>query len=67
VYFDPPYQSDLYQPVLQALPPLLTDDAIVIAECDRLRPLPDVIGDLFCSDRRQYGQTALSFYRLSSP
>jgi len=67
VYFDPPYQSDLYQPVLQALPPLLTDDAIVIAECDRLRPLPDVIGDLVCRDHRQYGQTALSFYRLSSP
>jgi len=67
VYFDPPYQSDLYQPVLQALPTLLSDDAIVIAEGDRLRSLPDVIGDLVCSDRRQYGQTALSFYRLSSP
>ncbi len=65
VYFDPPYQSDLYQPVLKALPPLLTDDAIVIAECDRLRPLPDVIDALVCSDRRQYGQTTLIFYKLS--
>ncbi len=64
VYFDPPYQSDLYEPVLKALPPLLADDALVIAECDRLRPLPDAIGDLVCSDRRQYGQTALFFYRL---
>ncbi len=66
VYFDPPYQSDLYQPVLQALPPLLAKDAIIIAECDRLRPLPDVIGDLVCSDRRQYGQTSLHFYRFHS-
>ncbi|WP_271251815.1 16S rRNA (guanine(966)-N(2))-methyltransferase RsmD [Pseudanabaena sp. Chao 1811] len=65
VYFDPPYQSDLYQPVLQTLPPLLAEDAIVIAECDRLRPLPDVISDLVCSDRRQYGQTSLVFYRLT--
>lgn len=65
VYFDPPYQSELYQPVLQALPPLLSEDAIVIAECDRLRPLPEVIGDLVCSDHRQYGQTSLFFYRLT--
>ncbi len=65
VYFDPPYQSDLYQPVLTALPPLLSDEAIVIAECDRLLPLPDRMGDLVCSDRRQYGQTALVFYTIS--
>ena len=63
VYFDPPYQSDLYQPVLKALPPSLTDNALVIVECDRLRPLPDVMGDLICCDRRQYGQTALVFYK----
>jgi len=64
VYFDPPYQSDLYEPVLHALPPLLAADALVIAEGDRLKPLPDQMGDLICSDRRQYGQTALIFYRL---
>ena len=62
VYFDPPYQSELYQPVLTSLSPLLKDNALVIAECDRLRPLPDVMGDLVCCDRRQYGQTALVFY-----
>jgi 16S rRNA (guanine(966)-N(2))-methyltransferase RsmD len=67
VYFDPPYQSDLYQPVLKALPPLLADAALVIAECDRLRPLPDRIGDLICCDRRQYGQTALFFYGKTAP
>ena len=64
VYFDPPYQSDLYEPVLKALPNLLAEDALVIAESDRLRPLPDTMGDLVCSDRRQYGQTALVFYQL---
>ena len=66
VYFDPPYQSDLYQPVLKALPALLNDDAIVIAECDRLLPLDDAIGELICGDRRQYGQTALFFYKMKA-
>ena len=66
VYFDPPYQSDLYQPVLKALPRLLKPEAIAIAECDRLRPLEDEIGELICCDRRQYGQTALAFYRLKN-
>ena len=64
VYFDPPYQSDLYEPVLIALPPLLAKDALVIAECDRLRPLPDQVGHLVSCDRRQYGQTSLVFYKL---
>ncbi|PZV19051.1 MAG: 16S rRNA (guanine(966)-N(2))-methyltransferase RsmD [Pseudanabaena sp.] len=62
VYFDPPYQSDLYQPVLTSISPLLADRALVITECDRLRPMPDVMGDLICCDRRQYGQTSLIFY-----
>ncbi|NUN65896.1 16S rRNA (guanine(966)-N(2))-methyltransferase RsmD [Pseudanabaena biceps] len=62
VYFDPPYQSELYEPVLKCLPPLLAEDALVIAEGDRLRPLPDRMGDLVCCDRRQYGQTALTMY-----
>ncbi|MDX2256907.1 MAG: 16S rRNA (guanine(966)-N(2))-methyltransferase RsmD [Pseudanabaenaceae cyanobacterium bins.39] len=63
VYFDPPYQSSLYQPVLEALPPLLRDDGLVIAESDRALPLPDRLGELVCCDRRQYGQTALTFYQ----
>jgi 16S rRNA (guanine(966)-N(2))-methyltransferase RsmD len=66
VYFDPPYQSDLYEPVLRVLPHLLADGAVVIAEGDRRKPLPDQVGDLICGDRRQYGQTALTFYKLST-
>ncbi|OIP79211.1 MAG: 16S rRNA (guanine(966)-N(2))-methyltransferase RsmD [Oscillatoriales cyanobacterium CG2_30_44_21] len=65
VYFDPPYQSELYEPVLKCLSALLTDGALVIAECDRLRPLPDQMGNLICCDRRQYGQTALAMYKTN--
>jgi len=64
VYFDPPYQSQLYEPVLKSLSTLLASEALIIAECDRLRILPDQIGDLVCCDRRQYGQTALAMYKL---
>ena len=67
VYFDPPYQSDLYAPVLATVGQLLRSDGIVIAEHDRRRELPDQPSlDLIAYDRRQYGQTGLCFYHLVS-
>ncbi|MEI6429481.1 MAG: 16S rRNA (guanine(966)-N(2))-methyltransferase RsmD [Pseudanabaena sp. ELA607] len=67
IYFDPPYQSDLYAPVLAVVGSLLRSDGIVIAEHDRNRHLPDQPAlDLIAYDRRQYGQTALCFYRLAT-
>ncbi|AFY71239.1 methyltransferase [Thalassoporum mexicanum PCC 7367] len=66
VYFDPPYQSDLYLPVLQLLPDLLNQNAIVAAEHARKQQLPDRVGDLQVSDRRNYGSTSLTFYTLRS-
>ncbi len=66
VYFDPPYQSDLYTPVLAAVGKLLRTDGVVIAEHDRRLQLPDQpSADLIAYDRRQYGQTALCFYNLA--
>jgi 16S rRNA (guanine966-N2)-methyltransferase len=67
VYFDPPYESDLYEPVLGAVAELLNPDAIVAAEHNRMRILPDRIGGLCASDRRSYGQTAITFYQQFSP
>jgi 16S rRNA G966 N2-methylase RsmD len=64
VYFDPPYQSNLYLPVLNLLPELLAKDAIVAAEHARNKPLPDRVGRLEVSDRRTYGSTGLTFYTL---
>jgi 16S rRNA (guanine966-N2)-methyltransferase len=66
VYFDPPYESDLYEPVLAGIADLLTPDAIVVAEHKRSRILPDRMGELYVSDRRTYGQTAITFYQFPS-
>ncbi|CAN1210519.1 16S rRNA (guanine(966)-N(2))-methyltransferase RsmD [Tumidithrix helvetica PCC 7403] len=63
VYFDPPYQSDLYEPLLGSISGLLSAEAIVAAEHNRTRSLPDQIGGLCVSDRRSYGQTAITFYQ----
>jgi 16S rRNA G966 N2-methylase RsmD len=66
VYFDPPYQSNLYLPVLNLLPDLLSQNAIVAAEHNRHQPLPDRVGRLEVSDRRSYGSTGLTFYTLTN-
>jgi 16S rRNA (guanine966-N2)-methyltransferase len=65
VYFDPPYQSDWYELVIAALPPLLDTGATVAVEHDRGRILANEIGELVVVDRRKYGQTAIAFYELN--
>jgi len=65
VYFDPPYQSDLYEPVLQRLPSLVDADSLIAVEHLSDRPLADQLGQLVKYDQRQYGQTMLSFYHLA--
>ncbi len=62
VFLDPPYQSGLYEQVLNQVAALVTPDAIIVAESARSMPLPDRIGLLVKSDRRVYGDTALEFF-----
>jgi 16S rRNA (guanine966-N2)-methyltransferase len=66
VFLDPPYVKDTAG-VLAELSgsDLLTSCAVVIVEHDRRHPPPDRAGCLFLTDRRQYGDTELSFYRCS--
>jgi 16S rRNA (guanine(966)-N(2))-methyltransferase RsmD len=66
VYFDPPYHSDLYEPVITAIPSLLATNATVAVEHDSSRYLDDEIGNLVKRDRRKYGQTAITFYELNT-
>jgi putative methyltransferase len=65
VYFDPPYQSDLYDPVLQQLHRLVARDSLIAVEHSSDRPLADQVGQLSKYDQRKYGQTMLSFYQLT--
>lgn len=63
IYFDPPYGSDLYQPVLEAIAAvrLLAPGGELIAEHDPKREMAEIPG-LAIVRRKVYGSTALTFY-----
>lgn len=66
VFLDPPYIKET-EGVLAELSgnDLLEPCAVVILEHDRRNRPPDSVGHLFLTDRRQYGDTELSFFRCS--
>src|SRR6266511_1196798 len=66
VFLDPPYARET-EGVLAELSgaDLLTACAVVIVEHDRRHRPPESVGGLFLTDRREYGDTELSFYRCS--
>jgi 16S rRNA (guanine966-N2)-methyltransferase len=65
VYLDPPYASDLYEPLLATLGEgrLLTDGGWVVAEHFHKRVLPETIGVLEQARSVRVGDHRLSFYR----
>lgn len=66
VFFDPPYDSGLYDSVPSFLGPsgLLNAGSLFVSECSRRRSLPESFGSLIKNDRRVYGDTALEFFSL---
>lgn len=64
VFMDPPYAIEV-EDVLGELSEkdLLNGCAVVIVEHDKRHRPPASIGGLFLTDRREYGDTELSFYR----
>jgi len=73
IYFDPPYASNLYEPVLNQLAELLNSDGAIAAEHHKKLQLPELISTpssslippLIKTDYRVYGQTALTFYQFN--
>lgn len=63
VFLDPPYAEGPDR-ALAALEPLLARGAVAVAEHDRRRPPADRHGRLALADRRAYGGTGISIYRL---
>lgn len=63
VFLDPPYAEGPDR-TLAALEPLLARGAVAVAEHDRRRPPADRHGRLALADRRAYGGTGISIYRL---
>jgi 16S rRNA (guanine(966)-N(2))-methyltransferase RsmD len=68
VYLDPPYDSDLYEPLLAVLGegPLLAEGGVVVAEHFHKRALPETIGALARTREKRVGDHVLSFYRRRS-
>ena len=64
IYFDPPYASGLYQPVLETIAQhqLLAEDGEMAVEHNPDRPLPETILNLKTCRHKVYGNTALTFY-----
>lgn len=64
IYFDPPYASDLYEPVLEAIAhhQLLAPQGELAVEHSSERILPKVIDFLNMSRQKTYGNTAITFY-----
>jgi 16S rRNA (guanine966-N2)-methyltransferase len=65
VYLDPPWTSDLYEPLLAALGAgeLIAEDGLVVAEHFHKRALPETIGALERTRVVRVGDHRLSFYR----
>ncbi len=62
IYFDPPYASNLYLPVLERIGGICHTHTKIAVEHSSSYPLPTTIGELHQTDRRLYGQTCLSFF-----
>ena len=67
VYLDPPYESDLYVPLLEASERLLAERGVVVAEHFHKRVLPETIGPLVRTRSVRVGDHRLSFYRRHDP
>lgn len=69
VFFDPPYASDLYEPVLTQLADgkLLDRDALVIVEHHAKRALSPDYGRLRRYREVRQGESALAFYGIPLP
>jgi 16S rRNA (guanine966-N2)-methyltransferase len=64
VYLDPPYASELYEPLVEEVGArLLAEGGVVVAEHFHKRALPETIGALTRTRQKRVGDHCLSFYR----
>ena len=68
IYFDPPYRSDLYKPVLEAIARyrLLDVNGEIAVEHNSKLWTPPEIPELEIGRQKFYGNTAVSFYSYQS-
>jgi 16S rRNA (guanine966-N2)-methyltransferase len=61
VFLDPPYESDVYEALLELVPGVLSEDGVVIAEHFKKRPLAERIGPLERLRAVRIGDHTLTF------
>lgn len=68
IYFDPPYASDLYPSVLEAVASLnlLATGGEMAVEHNPDRPPPLTSENLVCYRQKTYGSSALAFYQTAA-
>ena len=68
VFVDPPYEADLYEPVLTQLAGglVLDSESVVVVEHPKRHPLPPVPG-LRVGEERRYGDTMVTRLARSEP
>jgi 16S rRNA (guanine(966)-N(2))-methyltransferase RsmD len=62
VYLDPPYESPLYEPLIEESEHVLAESGLVIAEHFHKRALPETIGRLARTRSVRIGDHKLTFY-----
>jgi 16S rRNA (guanine(966)-N(2))-methyltransferase RsmD len=62
VFLDPPYESELYEPMLERSEPVLESEGVVVAEHFHKRALPETIGGLARTRSVRIGDHRLTFY-----
>lgn len=69
IYFDPPYTSGLYEPVLTAIAllSLLADSGEIAVEYDPQQWQPTTVSGLAICRQKVYGNSALVFYENVAP
>jgi len=64
IFVDPPYDANLYEPVLETIKLIdnLTDGGIIVCEARRERPLPDMPAPYRLRKEYRYGKVKLAIY-----
>lgn len=63
VFLDPPYESGLLLPCLEALSGRVPPDGAVLCESDREADLPEMVGSFRLERTYRYGRVAVRLYR----
>ena len=69
IFIDPPYDSDLYESVLERINSvdILSDGGIIICEARRERNLPEMTAPYYKSREYTYGKVKLCLYKKELP